>query len=200
VPKPKKEKLPTDPFDHIAFWPPWGLAVLGVILSSFRDYGFEGGPAVLWGIMGWSVGMMVRLSRLYPFKAFQPSSLPVLLESKESLGWRGVPVILDGAIVPAQEEDPQGVLVFKQDERIIPLNPLGRWDIVPRLSGLANPRQLLKGAVTFKGWYRGGLTPSLEIHELRAEKTFRKSMTRTLRWVLTVLLFAIAFVIYLSLD
>ncbi len=200
APKPKKEKPPTDPFDHIAFWPPWGLSALGVVLSAFRDYGFEGGPAVLWGIMGWSIGMMVRLSRLYPFKSFQTSRLQALLESKEPLGWRGVPVVLNGAIVPAHEEDPKGMAVFKQEERVIPLNRLGRWDMVPRLFGLANPRQLLSGAVTLTGWYHGGLTPWLEIHELRAEKTFRKSMTRTLRWVLAVLLFVIALMIYLSLD
>src|SRR5262249_18848327 len=65
VPKPKKEKPPKEPIDHIALWPPWALGAAGVLLSAFRDFGFEGVPALLWGLMGWGAGMMVRLLRLY---------------------------------------------------------------------------------------------------------------------------------------
>ena len=176
------------------------MGALSVALSGFREYGFEGGPAMLWGLMGWSVGMMVRLKRMYPSKPFQESTLQALAELKGPLGWRGIPVTLKGQIVSAREEDPKGIVVFRQEERTIALNRLGRWDFIPRLFGLSNPRQLLKGEVALKGWYRGGLTPSLEVHEVKAEKSSRKSMVRSLRWVCAALVFVVALVIYLSLD
>ena len=64
-----------------------------MICSAFRDFGFEMGPAVLWGLMGWSIGLMVRLARLYPFKAFEESTIEDLSALEEPLGWRGIPVI-----------------------------------------------------------------------------------------------------------
>jgi hypothetical protein len=200
APKPKKESPPREPFDHVAFWPPWILGISGALLSGLRDYGFEGAPAVLWAIMGWSVGMMMRLKRLYPFKTFQETSLQALSELKGPSGWKGIPVSLKGEIVLAREEDPKGVVVFKQDTRTMAMNKLGRWDVIPRLFGLSNPRQLLKGEVTIRGWYRTGLVPSIEVHQVQANKAFRKSMTRALRWIFAVLVFFMAFGIYLSLD
>jgi hypothetical protein len=200
APKPKKEKPPKEPVDRLATWPPWALGALAVALSSFRDFGFEGVPAVLWGFMGWSIGMMVRLSRMYPFKPFQDMSLQTLADSKGISGVRAIPVILKGQIIPEREADPKGPVVFKQEERTIALNRLKRWDVIPRLFGLSNPRQLLKGEVVLKGWYRAGLVPFIEVQEVRADKASRKSMTRLLRWVFVALVFLIAFVIYLSLD
>jgi hypothetical protein len=200
VPKPKKEKPPRDPFDHVAFWPPWILAISGALLSGLRDYGYEGAPAALWGLMGWSIGMMMRAKRLYPSKAFQESSLQALSELKGPSGGKGVPVSLKGDIVPAREEETKGVVVIKQDARTIALNKMGRWDVIPRLFGLSNPRQLLKGEVTIRGWYRPGLVPSIEVHEVQANKAFRKSMTKVLRWIFAVLVFVAALGLYLSLD
>jgi len=199
-PKPKREKVPKDPIDHMALWPPWALGILGVVCSAFRDFGFEVGPAVLWGLAGWSTGYMVRVARMYPFKPFHESTLKTLSEQKEFQGWRGNPVILKGDIVPAREEDPKGEAVFKQEDGTLLLNRLGRWDLIPRLFGLSNPRQLLKGEVVVKGWYRGGLTPSLEIHEVRADKTVRKSMVRSFRWASAILFLLIAIVISLALE
>jgi hypothetical protein len=196
----KKEKASREPFDPLAFWSPWAIGALSAALSGFREFGLEGVPAMLWGLMGCSVGMMIRLMRLYPLKSFQATTLQALVEMKGPSGWRGVPVTLQGQIVPAREEAPKGVVVFRQEERIIPLNRLGRWDLIPRLFGLSNPRQLLKGDVTLKGWYRGGLTPSLEVHEVKTEKMSRKSMVRSFRWAIAVVVFVIALVIYLSLD
>jgi len=177
APKPKKEKVPRDPIDHLAVWPPWAMAFLGVVCSAFRDFGFEAGPAVLWGIAGWAMGTMIRLVRLYRS-----------------------PVSLAGQIVLADEQDPKGKVVLKMEDKTILLNPIGRWDILPRLFGLSNPRQLLKGDVTLKGWYRGKLIPSFEIDEIRAEKVVRKSMVKTLRWVSAILVLVVAVAIYVSLE
>ncbi len=185
-PKPKKEKPPKDPVDVMMVWPPWVLAILGTGSSAFRDFGFEAAPAALWGIAGWALGFMVRLSRLYPMKPFAESSLEALSAQKDS--HRVVPVLLKGQIVLAKEEDPKGNVVLKRDERAIELNRMGRWDIVPRLFGLSNPRQLLKGEVTVKGWYHPGLIPFVEVHEVRTEKTVRKSMSRSLRWASAVMI------------
>jgi hypothetical protein len=176
-PKPKKEKIPTDSLDHIAFWPPWLLGVMGIVLSAFRDFGFEGVPALLWGLMGWSIGLMIRLVLLYRS-----------------------PVTLTGQIVLADEQKLKGEVVFKEGEKTIFLNRLGRWDIIPRLFGLSNPRQLLRGDVTLTGWRRGIIIPSVEVHEVRADKAVRKSTVRSLRWAFAIMVFVIALIVYLSLD
>ncbi len=177
IPKPKKVKAPKDPIDHLAVWPPWVLAILGVACSAFRDFGFEAGPAVLWGIAGWSIGSMIRLFRLYRD-----------------------PVTLTGQIVLADELKPKGEVVLKVDDKTILLNRLGTWDVIPRLFGLSNPRQLMKGAVTLKGWYRGILVPSFEVDEIKAEKTIRRSMVKTLRWASAIFIGILAVVIYVSLE
>ena len=91
-------------------------------------------------------------------------------------------------------------MVFKEDVRTLLINRLGRWDFIPRLFGLSNPRQLPKGDVTLKGWYRRGLSPYLEVHEVRADKTVRKSMARSLRWASAMMVFVLALVISLSLE
>ena len=163
--------------DHLAFWPPWVLAIVGFIASSFRDFGFEIGPAILWALGGWSVGMMIRLYRIYRS-----------------------PVTLTGQIVLADETKPKGELVFKHEDKTILLNRLGTWDLIPRLFGLSNPRQLLKGDVTLVGWTRGVLVPSFEVHEARADKAVRKSMVKTLRWASAILGLALAVIISLALD
>ncbi len=177
APKPKKVKPPKDPIDHLTVWPPWVLAGLGVACSAFRDFGFEAGPAVLWGIVGWSIGTMIRLTRLYRS-----------------------PVTLAGQIVLADEQKPKGEVILKLEDKTILLNRLGMWDLIPRLFGLSNPRQLIKGDVTLKGWYRGILMPSFEVDEIRAEKVIRKSMVKTLRWASAIFISIIAIVIYVSLE
>jgi hypothetical protein len=91
-------------------------------------------------------------------------------------------------------------VVFKQEDKTIPLNRLGRWDVIPRFFGLSNPRQFLKGDVALRGWYRSGLTPFLEVLDVRAGKVSRKSMVRSLRWAFAVTLFALAIVISLALE
>jgi hypothetical protein len=198
--KPKREKPPRAPVDHLALWSPWGLALTGVVSSSFRDFGFEGLPAVLWGLAGWAIGFMVRLMRLYPFKPFEESRLNDLAVLNGPDGRRGHPVILRGQLVPLDELNPKSALIFKQDEKTLVINRLGRWDILPRLFGLSNPRQLPKGDVTIKGWYRPGPNPSLEVHDVRAEKLYRKSMTKSLRWAFAVSLLILVVVIDLALD
>jgi len=198
--KPKREKPPRAPVDQLALWSPWGSALAAVVLSSFRDFGFEGMPAVLWGLAGWAIGFVVRLGRLYPFKPFEESSLNDLAALSGPDGPRGRPVILQGQLVPLDELNPKGELVFKRDEKTLAINRLGRWDIVPRLFGLSNPRQLPKGDVTIRGWYRPGPVPSLEVHDIRAEKLTRKSMVRSLRWAFAVSLLVLSVVIYLALD
>jgi hypothetical protein len=111
APKPKREKAPRSPMDHVAVWPPWVLALAAIAASAFRDFGFEGGPAILWGLAGWSIGFMIRLARLYPFAPFEESSLTDL----EARADRVVPVILSGQIVPAGEQEPKGEAVFRQE-------------------------------------------------------------------------------------
>src|SRR5438132_14375450 len=112
---------------------------------------------MLWGLMGWSVGMMVRLKRMYPSKPFQESTLQALAELKGPLGWRGIPVTLKGQIVPAREEHHKGIVVLRQEERTIALNRLERWDFIPRLFDISNPSQVLNGDVTLKGCNRRGV-------------------------------------------
>ncbi len=99
-----------------------------------------------------------------------------------------------------REEDPKGEVIFKQEDKTLVLNRVGTWDLIPRLFGLSNPRQLLKGDVVLKGWYRGGLHPWLEVHEVRAEKSVRKSMVRSLRWASAILVLLLSVIISLSLD
>ena len=195
APKPKKEKVPSS-IDHLAVWPPWALALLAVICSAFRDFGFEPMPAALWGLAGWSIGFMVRLVRLYPFRPFEETDLTILSVVKGRVS----PVILKGQIVPADELKPKGEVVFKQGEKSIRLNPLGLWDIIPRLFGLSNPRQLLQGDVTVRGWYRHGIPPVLEVQEVRSEKAVRKSMVKMLRWASAVSLLALALLVSLALE
>jgi Zn-finger nucleic acid-binding protein len=198
--KPKREKGPKPPVDRIAVWSPWALAAMAVGASTFRDFGFEAGPAVLWGLAGWATGLMIRFSRVYPFHAFKESTLQALADQWGSQGNRPVPVILQGQIVPAKEEEPKGKVIFKQLERIALLNPVGLWDVIPRLFGLANPRQILKGEVIVKGWYRGGPAPAIEIHEIRADKVRRASMVKMLRWGTAAALWVLAIIIYFSLE
>jgi Zn-finger nucleic acid-binding protein len=198
--KPKRAKIPRAPVDHLALWPPWGLALSAVVCSAFRDFGFEGLPAVLWGLAGWAIGLMVRLGRLYPFKPFEESSLNDLAATSGSTERRGRPIILIGQLVPSDELNPKSELVFKQDEKTLVINRLGRWDVIPRLFGLSNPRQLPKGDVTLKGWYRPGPVPSLEVHDIRAGKLYRKSMVRSLRWASAAALFVLTVVVSLALD
>jgi len=200
APMPKRVKTPKDPMDHLAVWPPWVLALLAVTCSAFRDFGFEAGPAALWGIAGWSIGMMGRLARLYPFQSFQESTLKELSDKNASSGVRCIPVILIGQIVLADEQNPKGEVVFQQEEKTLRLNRIGRWDLIPRFFGLSNPRQLIKGDVTLKGWYRSGLSPWLELLEVRAEKTSRKSMVRSMRWAFAVTLLVLALVACLALE
>ncbi len=197
--KPKPVKAPKGPRDHVALWTPWVLMGAGAFSSSFRDFGFEVGPATLWGIMGWSIGQMVRLSRQYPFKPFEEKALKYLLEASTVLSPKPVPVILQGQLI-ASSEKPGSELVFQQEERTITLNRLSPWDMVPRLFGLSNPRQLLKGDVTLRGWFRGGLEPFVEIQDVRSGKTTRKSLVRALRWTSAVFIFLVVLVISLSLE
>ena len=196
APKPKKIKEPRAPLDHLAFWPPWALALAAVTCSAFRDFGFEGVPAILWGLTGWAIGFMVRLSRLYPFQPFEESTLNELLEKKGG-AW---PVILKGQIVLVDEQVPKGPLLFRQEEKSLALNRMRGGDVIPRLFGLSNPRQLPKGEATLKGWFRPGPIPSLEIQEVRTDKATRKSMVRSLRWTFAVTLLVLSVVISLALD
>jgi hypothetical protein len=195
TPKVKKPKVPST-IDHLAVWPPWILVLVAVICSSFRDFGFEPLPAVLWGLAGWSIGFMVRIVRLYPFQSFEETDLNALAGRKES----AIPVILRGQIVPADELKPKGEVVFKQDERIVRLNPISTWDILPRLFGLSNPRQFLQGEVTLEGWYRPGLNPALEVRKVQSEKTTRTSMVKSLRWASAIFLLALAVIVSLALE
>ena len=168
--------------------------------SAFRDFGFEGGPAVLWGIAGWAIGYMVRVARLYPFKPFEKATLQQLSERQADSRPLLMPIVLTGTIVLADEQKPKGEVVFAQEGKTLALNRLGRWDVIPRLFGLTNPRQLLLGDVTITGWYRGGLSPTLEVREVRAGKTARKSMVKGLRWACGAALLALAVVISLALE
>jgi hypothetical protein len=196
APKPKKIREPRAPIDHLALWPPWALALAAVSCSAFRDFGFEGVPALLWGLAGWAIGFMVRLSRLYPFQPFEESTLNELLEKKG----RVLPVLLKGQIVLVDENAPKGPLLFKQEAKTLALNRIGAMDMIPRLFGLSNPRQLPKGEVTLRGWFRPGPVPFLEIQEVRADKATRKSTVRGLRWGFAVALLVLSVVISLALD
>ena len=167
-----------------------------MVCSAFRDFGFEPLPAVLWGLAGWAIGFMVRLSRLYPFQPFEETDLNALAGKTRST----YPVILKGQIVPADELKPKGEVVFKQDEKTLKLNPIKATDIILRLFGLSNPRQLLQGDVTVKGWYRPGIVPMLEVQEVRSEKTFRKSMVKSLRWAAAISLLVLAVIVSLALN
>jgi hypothetical protein len=195
APKPKKEKVPSL-IDPLAVWPPWILAMIAIICSAFRDFGFEPLPAVLWGLAGWAVGFMVRLARLYPFQSFEETDLTALAGRKGS----ALPVILKGRIVPADDEKPKGEVVFKQEEKVLRLNPIKPLDVIPRLFGLSNPRQLLLGDVTLRGWYRQGVVPALEVQDVRTEKTSRKSMVKSLRWAAAIALLLLAVIVSLALE
>lgn len=201
-PKPKAEKKPKppkQPKDVIAFLAPWAIALVSVIASSFRDFGFEVGPATLWGLAGWAIGFMIRLVRLYPGGGFAEGKLQDLAIS-EAKSKRGKPVTLAGEIVPANDAEPKGIHVFKQGDLRIDLNKNGFWDLIPRLFGLSNPGQLLKGEVILTGWYRGGLLPCFEIQEIHAGKSARKSMVKVLRWTSAATLLVIALIISLALE
>jgi len=100
------------------------------------------------GCDGMVVGMMIRGSAV-SVKAFQESSLQALSDSR-IFGLERNSGQPEGEIVLAREEEPKGVVVFKQDTQTIALNKLGRWDMIPRLFGLSNPRQFLKGEVTIR--------------------------------------------------
>ncbi len=198
--RPKKEKVPGEPFDHVGFWLPWGLGILSVVLSSFREFGFEGEPAILWGIMGWALGMLARSLRMYPFKKHEEATLANLLETKGPRGWKGIPVALKGTVLPAEEAQHKSLLIFKQGEMTIALNRIARWDILPRLFGLSNPGQILKGEIRLTGWFRGGVVPWVEIRTIASEKTSRASIVKGLRRALPIILWIIAFLINLSLE
>lgn len=145
--------------------------------------------------MGWAIGFMIRLARMYPFTSFEETDLASLLNRKGT-----VPVILKGSLVPADEQKPKGEIVFTQDEKRLKLNPVRTWDFIPRLFGLANPRQYLLGDGTLKGWFRPGVEPSLEVQEIRIEKTVRKSMVKSLRWASAISLLVLALIISLALE
>jgi hypothetical protein len=176
------------------------LATAAVACSAFRDFGFEAAPAVLWSVAGWSMGLMVRLSRLYPFDSFDEATLQELSSHAGSAGRRRIPVILKGQIILLDEAAPKGEVIFQQDGQALFLNRMGTWDLIPRLFGLSNPRQLLLGEVTVKGWYRHGPAPSLEVQEVLGEKGLRKSMVKSIRWAGAVSLFILALLIAFSLE
>jgi len=195
TPKPKRAKVPST-IDHFALWPPWILGVVAGTCSAFRDFGFEPLPAALWALAGWAIGFMVRLVRLYPFQSFEETDL------NELSGRKGpaFPVILKGRIVPADEQNPKGEVIFKQEEKSLRLNPVSTLDIIPRLFGLSNPRQLLQGDVALRGWYRPGAVPALEVQEVRTDKASRKSIVKSLRWATALSLLALAVIVSLALE
>jgi hypothetical protein len=196
-----KVKKPGPPMgDQLVRFLPVLMLPVGAGLTVFREFGFEGGVATCWALAGWAIGMIVRLLRMYPMKPFKETTLEALAGHPEATPWRGIPAILQGVVLLADEQAPKGEVVFSQEGRTLPLNRLGAFDMIPRLFGLSNPRQLLKGEVLLKGWYRKAAGPFLEVQEIRAGKTFRRSMVRGLRWASALMVLVLSIVISFALE
>jgi hypothetical protein len=190
---PPKKKVPI--MDRLAAWSPRLLPALGLLLGGHGGYEYDFGAACLWGVVGGAVGMIVRLVRMYPFKKFQETTLQSVQADPTASAWRGIPVLLQGRLVPAEGYSGAGSLELAEGGSRIALDRFRSWEVLARLFGVKNLASLGTDPVTLRGWYRGSQVPFIEISQVRTDKTFKTSLIRGVRWTAAVVLLLLSILI-----
>jgi len=179
---------------------PWGLALIAFLINYLRGYDFEFSYALLWSACAWSVGTMIRLAVLYPFKEFVELSLNALGDYPGLTAAQGLPVLLTGWLEPKDPSKPKGVLIFSQGDQTLEMNQWGKLELIPRFFGLQNPGQLIAGEATLQGWYRKTAAPYVEIAVVTVGKKRRASMVRGVRWAAAIAVLVLAGLILLTAE
>ena len=174
--------------DHVAAWLPRVLPGIALLCNGLQGDDFDAAMAVLWALAAWSVGTMVRLLRMYPFKSPTDLSVKACLERVGMTRWHGIPVEWKGKLLVGESvKGAKPAVRFSDGTADIAVNQIVWSDFAPRFFGVSDLPRLADGEVTLKGWFRGGASPFVEISEIRTDKTKRKSLVRMLRWVFAIL-------------
>jgi len=179
---------------------PMTLALIAFFANVARGYDFEWSFGILWAMLFWSIGMMIRLFRFYPSISNVSTSLKEIAGRKDLSPSKCYPVEFSGVMEPANPAKPKGTVVFVMDGERIELNRTFALDMVPRLFGIRNPGQMILGEVLIRGWYRRLPVSFIDLAEIRAGKKSRKSTVRALRWVCAILVAVVAALILLTAE
>lgn len=141
-----------------------------------------GGPRPFgWGVVGFCIGMLLKLRFSYP-AVFQPQTVASLLRLIKVSSARGVAVKLEGKIigkgVPGYIfsedfviEDKTGIIFLDYTQ------PLG---ILEFLFGVFRSRQFVNEEVTVEGWYRRAPVPYVEVKRIVPKKGGLEATSSTL--------------------
>ncbi len=179
---------------------PMALALAAFFANVARGYDFEWSFGILWAMLFWSIGFMVRLIRFYPGLNNWSTSLKEIAGRSGLSPSKGYPVELSGVIEPADPAKPKGRVIFITEGERIELNRMFALDMVPRVFGISNPSQMILGEVILRGWYRKLPVSFIDVAEIQAGKKSRKSMVRALRWGCAILVAVLAALILLTAE